>query len=549
MTVRNDTVVRWMAVAVAVVAGSSAAWAVERPPLARQLRHATDLIENLRGGGRHELPDVPTAEGDEVPPPVELRMEQCITAALLRNLQVRLALFPERKLTQDLVAARAVFDPVFGAEATYRDSTTQSTSALTGAPVGTSKQAQLGASIGKRTVDGTQFTASWDSGRSRTNSSFATLNPAYTAGLTFEARRSLTQMRGRDLNLAALRQLEHQAAAARCNVHATINDVMYDVFSAFLTIKLNDENLAIQLQSLRQVEELVDITQKRMEVGRAVEAQLIQDQSQLAKQREELIVARAAREQAFDQLLRLISPEPEDRPDPARLAAVLDLPRRLVPASSLDDVSAQARCKRPEVLQLLCQMRSQDLAVRLARDGVKPTFDVVASAAVQGIDGAFPDAHSNAVSLDYPVYTVGLQYSIPLGLRASKSRLRKAQLDREELDLRLLDLEATIELEVRQALRDLASSIERVTAARKTVDFAERSYENEKLLYRQGRTTPYEVNQYRISLDEARLRLTQAKLDYLRALASLRKAEGTLPDVFAEKGTLDAAALAAGVER
>ena len=516
----------------------------QRPSLRTSLRNSYSLVDKLRNTKGQPL----TKSDETTKTRMGLKLEQCITLALMNNLSIRLAVFPDQQLAQDVSVARAMFDPNLAAKVDYQDSTSQATSRLQAA--GTNEEQNLGAnvSISKKTEDGTEMSLSWDTGRRKTNSPFYLINPVYSASLAMEARRSLTKMRGRDLNLAELRQLEHQRASARCQLHATINDVMYSVVEAFLNLRQQDANLSIQEQSLEQVKELVEITRKRMLVGRAVEAQLIKDQAQLAEQKEALIVTRAAREQACDQLLQLICPQPGERPDPSRLEAIIEVPKSLEKEIKFEGLSHSARQKRPEVLSMLCQMRSQDLALRLARDGVKPTFDVVAGFGLSANNGTFSDAHSDVGTLDYPVYSVGLQYSIPIGLRASKARMRRAKLDREELDVRLLELEAAIELEVRQALRSLRSSMERMSAARSTVDFADRSYVNEKLLYRQGRTTPYQVNEYRISLDNAKLRLSEARRDYLLALAAIRKAEGTLPDIFAKAGVLNASSLAGGLE-
>ena len=515
----------------------------QRPSLRRALSSSYRLVDKLRETKGSQLN--PEAQSEKR---MGLLLEQCITLALMNNLSIRLAVFPDQKLAQDVSVARAIFDPNLAANVDYQDSTSQATSRLQAA--GQNEEQNMGAnlSLSKKLEDGTEVSMSWDSGRRKTNSPFFIINPVYSSTLALEARKSLTKLRGRDLNLAELRQLEHQRAAARCELHATINDVMYGVVESFLNLRQQDANLTIQEQSLEQVKELVEITRKRMLVGRAVEAQLIKDQSQLARQKEELIVTRANREQACDQLLQLICPDPEERPDPSRLEAILEIPKVLEREINFTGLSRSARQKRPEVLAMLCQMRSQDLALRLARDGVKPTFDVVAGFGLQANDGTFSDANSAVGTLDYPVYTLGLQYSIPLGMRASKGRMRRAKLEREELDVRLLELEAAIELEVRQALRGLRSSMERMAAARSTVNFAERSYTNEKLLYRQGRTTPFQVNEYRIDLDDARLRLAEAMRDYLLALAAIRKAEGTLPDIFAKKGRLNAKTLAFGLE-
>ena len=528
-----------------LIIAPSVSIAADYPKYEKAFKQSRKLLSKLRQDPKAEIPAFASGkEGQEL----FIELEECITLALLNNLSIRLSLFPGKKLEQEIRTARSVFDPRFQARIDFQDSTSQATSALQGADVNEEKQIGTELGITKKTQDGTEYALSWTGGRRKTNSSFFLLNPVYSNEVSLEARHSLSKMRGEDLNLANLRALKHQRAAARCQVHATINTVMYEVISAFLKVRQKEEEIAIQEQSLEQVKELVEITQKRMAVGRAVEAQLIKDQAQLAEQREQLIVTRVEREQACDELLQLISPKPSSRPDPERLNLLFESPK--TPEISLDfsGLSRSARLKRPEVLSILANMRAQDLALKIARDDVQASFDLVSSVTLQGFEGSFPESQEKVASLDYPVYSIGIQYSFPIGMRSSKSQLRKEELARKEMEVELLELESRIELQVRQSLRSLRSSLERMKAARKTVDFAKRSYTNEKLLYKQGRTTPYQVNEYRISYDEARLRLSQARRDYLLALASIRSAEGTLPDVFAKFGTLDARSLVRGME-
>lgn len=529
-----------------VVVAASAALAAEpsRGEVDEALDRGARLMDSLHvgdGGGA-----VPPTRDDL--PVADLHLDDCVALALLNNLDVRLALFPQRKLAEDVAVARAAFDSVFSSALQYTKSSSPTSSQLQGASVFEDSQVDGSAAVGRRFEDGTEMSVKWHSNRRKTNSSFSTLNPAVGADFTVEVARSLTKMRGRDLNLAALRQLEQQAAAARCTLEATVNDVVQKTVSAFLSMVGSQEAQAIQEASLTQVEELVEMTRKRMEVGRAVEAELIKEQSALAQQREALITTRVERERAGDELLQLICPDPDLRPDPSSYRAVFDLEETAPVDLDLRAIAERARLWRPEVLGIFCQLRAQDLAVMVARDGHKPSLDVVGSVGISGLDGAFGGAQSDMASLDYPEWVVGLQYQIPLGLRAERARLRKAELTRDELRVKALNLASQIEFEVRDSMRNLRSALERVTAARSTVQFAERSYENERLLSDQGRTTPFQVNEYRLQLDDARLRLLQARLDVVGALAAVRRAEGTLADVVARGGRLGVATLSRGLD-
>jgi outer membrane protein TolC len=122
---------------------------------------------------------------------------------------------------------------------------------------------------------------------------------------------------------------------------------------------------------------------------------------------------------------------------------------------------------------------------------------------------------------------VGLTVDIPLGNRADRSRYAQATLSKEQSILDLKDLEDRIDLEIKVALENIGSSHKRIEVAERTVALAERSLRQEETRMQQGLSDTFRILIFQGALIEARVRKTQALVEYHKALAMLFRATGT----------------------
>jgi len=116
---------------------------------------------------------------------------------------------------------------------------------------------------------------------------------------------------------------------------------------------------------------------------------------------------------------------------------------------------------------------------------------------------------------------------VPWRQHAEKARERQASNSVSSARLRLEQLEAQLMLDVRLAVRAVETNLISVEIAAKATELASRQYDQQKARFDAGLSTSRIVLQFQDDLENARISELQAKLALRRAVAELRRLEGT----------------------
>ena len=116
---------------------------------------------------------------------------------------------------------------------------------------------------------------------------------------------------------------------------------------------------------------------------------------------------------------------------------------------------------------------------------------------------------------------------MPWGQHAEKARERQASNSVSSARLRLEQLEAQLMLDVRLAVRAVETNLVSVEIAAKATELASRQFDQQKARFDAGLSTSRIVLQFQDDLENARISELQAKLALRRAVAELRRLEGT----------------------
>jgi outer membrane protein TolC len=117
---------------------------------------------------------------------------------------------------------------------------------------------------------------------------------------------------------------------------------------------------------------------------------------------------------------------------------------------------------------------------------------------------------------------------LPIGNRQAKANYAIATLNREKSEVSLQNTEQTIRVDVRTAVRNVASGAKRVAAARSNTVLQKKTLDAEQKKFENGMSTSFEILRIQTDLSNAQLSEIQAILDYNKALADLERAKGTL---------------------
>ena len=214
-----------------------------------------------------------------------------------------------------------------------------------------------------------------------------------------------------------------------------------------------------------------------------------------------------------------------------------DLPNLPIMAWELRDAVQTGIENRPEIRTATAQLEAAALSIRVTRAELEPKLSAVFETYLAGLEGNFRvlDSLTNQFTTGGPGLAAGLQYDLPYGRRAAKSRHREAkhryQLRSEELREVVLQSQAEIEIalvavnaaiesqDTKRRLLETAVAEEEILTGRWEAlagDGASVGVVLETLLDAQSRRTDSERE------------LVTTQVEYVVAVVQLQQAMGTL---------------------
>jgi outer membrane protein TolC len=311
---------------------------------------------------------------------------------------------------------------------------------------------------------------------------------------------------------------------------------------------LSINELEVQKDSLRLAQEQLERNRIQVEVGTMAPIEITQARAEVASREEGIIVAQTSIDNNEDALKTMVD-----------LTSGAYLTARVVPTDQPDFVAVeldlnqeiqQALHQRPEILQERERFSSSQISRDYYRNQMKPQLDLTGSFGSTGLDGreliyecnpfeagCEPSgviegngggALKEAFQFDFRNWSVGANFTLPLGNDVNKALYRQYSLELQQSEARLRDLEARIALEVRQAVRSVQAAIKRIEATRVARELQDEKLQAEQKKFAVGTSTNFQVLEFQKDLTEAKTDEIRAIIDYNKALVALEQAKGTL---------------------
>jgi outer membrane protein TolC len=179
----------------------------------------------------------------------------------------------------------------------------------------------------------------------------------------------------------------------------------------------------------------------------------------------------------------------------------------------------------------------------LAKQGTKPTLDLVANNGIQGtggtqlrdlnsglqlptpIPGGYGDAISEMFGFGYPTWVVGVNFSYPLGNKVAKNSAARAQIASDQYSAVLRRAELQIASEVRTAARSVETNFKRVATTRSARTLQQRRLDAEEKKFAAGMSTNFLVTQAQRDLALAEVSELRAIADYNKSLVDFERVQ------------------------
>lgn len=459
---------------------------------------------------------------------VPFTLEDAIAGALKKNFDLQIQGYAVENAKDQVKIQEAAFDPTITANVTRSlDQAASNTSVLDGAQrQGTRNDnttARIGVSDRITPTNGT-LSVSTNISRRATNSTNTLVNPNFGNGVSASLNQPLLRDAGRTAATSAIERAKLGLNIASIAYKSRVLDVISSTENAYYNLVAARETLRIRQFSLGYSQTFLNENSARRQTGVATDLDVLSAEVGVATARQQVVQAEQSVRDAEDRLLNLInSPTFETRPGPVAFDEYKG------GSPNFAQAYKRAREYYPDTLTAEEQIKQLRIDLETARRNQLPDLDLIASlgytakATNEGYGQAIsnlPDEHGNNWSL-------GLNYSMPWGRHADKARYRIAQSNLNSQKARLEQLEQTLLVNVRVAVRAVETQLVAVEIATKATELALRQYEQQKARFDAGLSTSRLVLQIQDDLEDARFRELSARLALRRAAAELGRLEGS----------------------
>ncbi len=504
------------------------------------------VLERALPTGRLVLP-----RASEVGPPdaqrrFDLTLDDAIQRALERNLDIAVERINPQVFALSLAEREAFFRPTVSFNFDTASTTNPSATQLDGGTITETDTRNFDLVFDQPVKwGGGNLNVGFDNNRRETNNFFSSFNPSVRS--LFRAQYTQPLLRG--FKIDPVRQ---QIRVARINrdisdvdLRQRVTNTVADVRNAYWELLYSVAAVAVQQQALELAEQLVRDNRARVEIGTLAPIDVVQAQSEAASRRQTLAQAQQILRTAELTLKRLIVEgthdelwtaviNPSDQPDLNRLAIDIEASVRM------------ALAQRTDLERVEHQQQINELTVSNLRDSTLPALDLVGAYQTQGqsgnqliregflggdvtqvIPGGYSDVLEQIFTANFPIWSVGVQLSYPIGRSADEAALERARLQVRQTEAQLRQIELNIATEVTNAALQITSIQERIDAAVAARQLGEQQLAAEESKFEVGMSTNFFVVQAQRDLAAARDTELRAILDYQKAIIEFERVQRT----------------------
>jgi outer membrane protein len=422
---------------------------------------------------------------------------------------------------------------------------------------------------------GTSLVVSWNNTRSSSTSTANFFNPAVQSTLTIGFSQALLNGFGIAVNTRNIRIAKNNRKIADWAFAQQAITTVTNTITAYWELVYARANVKVDEQAMTVSQKLYSDNKKQLDAGTMAPLDVTRAQSELATDRQNLIVARTVQLQDEQILKNAITKDPL-APNVVNIE-IITTEQPTQPAAienpSFEDSLKEAFAKRPELQEQLYNLKNADIDIQATHNALLPSLTLSAQYSSVGLAGDSPikgastlsanpllpilDVNGNPVVVNgvpvfepvqntpvigtnqqgftnaqsqifhnrFPDYSAQLTLSLPLRNRSAQADSARAILTQRQQETALQQLKNAALLDVRNTYIALTQDRAQVDAASEARQLQQETFDAEQKKYRLGASTVYNViltQRDLIAAQGTELRalanLEEAKANYERAL-------------------------------
>ncbi len=452
--------------------------------------------------------------------PLQLTLNDAIRMAVEKNLDVRAELYSSAQYEADINRNRSIYDPILNLQTSYTDSNTASVNTF-GATVG-SQTLTLNSSLSQLFWTGGSATVFFNNGYNNTNFPQVIPPSSWQSGLGIIISQPLLKNAGREATEIAINISRSSKFASLEHFNSRLLTTVAQVRTEYYKLYNLREDRNVKKVSLELARKILSETKQRVKAGVLPSMEILNAEFGAITREKELNDAELAVSNQVDVLQLLLQMD-------AKVADLqtVDLP----PRDRFDANEGEAIRKalnRPDIREQKRNLELYELQTSNFSQKSRPDLSLTAGAQFTGFDGAYQRNFNRVFTGDYPVWSVGLNLSYPLGNGAAENDYRKSRLKTEQTSLQLRSLEDNSTKEVKAAIRGIVAGYKQIEVADRGTAFAEERLRAFMRKNEVGLATTKDVLDVENDLAVSKSNQISAVVGYANALTAYWQATGEL---------------------
>lgn len=466
-------------------------------------------------------PPAAEAAAATAPAIAPLTLEDCIKRALQNGFAIEIQRYNPSMAKDSVEIARGAFTPVLTASGSQSHINTGPVQAIPGNRQD-SRDFRLG--VTEQFQTGTTVNVSTDLGRSYGNQALLNnlYNVTYNSDLSVSLTQPLLRGFGTAVTTANLNRAKIGQTRAGFDFRAGALDIIQQTEGAYYNLVYAREQLSVFRVSLSLANRLLEEAQAKKTVGTATDIDVLQAQVGVANAQSNVLSGEKSVQDTADALLAIIGRFELDAP--LGVAKFEDFTGQLPVIASSYQLALK---NQPDYISAKMQLDQLKLDLSVAKDALKPTLNLDGALGFNGVQGSTSDAINSAINRDNNSWQLGLTLNYPLGRVSDKARYRQSLSTLEQQTLAVRQLEQSILVQVRSAVRTVETNTEKVKIAALAAEFSSKQYDLESARFAAGLATSRDVLQTQSDLQNARVAELQARITLQNSISALHRLEGS----------------------
>lgn len=292
-------------------------------------------------------------------------------------------------------------------------------------------------------------------------------NPIYSSDLVMRIEQPLLQQRGKVVNTAPIRIAQIRSGQSRLDVEEALVSQVRSIEEAYWSLHAAAAAVQAVEQVLPLAEESIRIEELRYRAQRTIYADVARARVNLERLKQDRIDLEFERKRREYQLRLLINLPPLDG---ARLFP-RDQPARQAPDLSYDLLLSTALERRQDLQRRRLELQGRELDLAVAENMTLPELQLAAESRASGRGGRLDHALNQMSDYKYRDWTVGLEFSVPLGRRRARAEAEAAELELSRERAFLLAEEQQVGTRMAELLAELHANWDSLQSALKRTEY------------------------------------------------------------------------------